>query len=397
MVAGALAAGTTELLAPLDAADTRVTAEGLRSLGFGVAQESGVWTVEGQGGRVPGGGRLELGDSGTSARFLLALATLGEERSCLDGSPRLRERPIDELADALRSIGGDVRGAALTAGLPAWAGGRRPAGGSVHLVAERSSQFASALLLVAPVLRDGLELNLGPDAVSLPYVDLTAQVLGRFGARIEHPGPRRWHVLPGPLTARRESIEGDHSSASYLLAAAVVVGGAVRVNRLRPDSRQPDARFASIAESLGCRVRRGGDWVEVEGSARLPPFHLHVGEAPDLAPTLGMMALFADGPCVLEGVSHLRLKESDRLQLLADNINRLGRRAEADRDRLIVAAGSGPLSGATILTGGDHRIAMAFAIAGLRIDGVVVDDADCVGKSNPGFWPQLAAIESVDG
>jgi 3-phosphoshikimate 1-carboxyvinyltransferase len=348
--------------------------------------------VEGRGGRVAGGGRLALRDSGTSLRLLLAVASLGESVSSLDGSPRLRERPIEPLVRALRGLGARVTGAAGAAGLPLEAGGRRPAGGAVSVEGGLSSQFASALLLVAPRLENGLDLTLVPPVVSLPYVELTVSVLARFGVAVERPAALRYVVRRSDYAGCRFTVEGDHSSASYFLAAAAIVGGAVRVTGILPDSGQPDARLAAILAAAGCAVRRGRTWIEVRGGKLAGGIDVDLQDAPDLAPTVAVVASFAPGPSVIRGVAHLRWKESDRLGLLAQNLTALGRPAEAHADRLELGAARGELHGALVRTGSDHRMAMAFAVAGLRL-GLELDDADCVTKSNPGFWQQLARLQ----
>jgi 3-phosphoshikimate 1-carboxyvinyltransferase len=200
-------------------------------------------------------------------------------------------------------------------------------------------------------------------------------------------------VRPHDFRGREFRIEGDHSSASYLLAAAAVVGGRVRVCNLSPDSSQPDARLGAILGKLGCRVSTGDDWVEVRGSGRLKAFDLDLAGAPDLVPTLAVLALFAEGRSVLRGIAHLRHKESNRLELLARNLRALGRDAVAYGDRLVIEPAVAPPNGGGIVCDSDHRMAMAFAVAGLRIEGVEIRDPACVAKSHPGFWAQLETLE----
>jgi len=384
------------LIEPLDADDTRATAEGLAALGIDVVQGAGVWQVRALGGRVPGGRSVFVRESGTSLRFLMALAALGERPSRFDGSPRLRERPVQELARALVQLGGRVVLGDSPGGLPVEVGGGLLLGGGVVLPAGRSSQFASALLLIGSRLPTGLDLTLEPPVVSLPYVDLSEQVLLSFGAEVTRLDRYRWHVEPGVYPGREVRIEGDHSSASCFFLAAALLGGSVRVEGLDPNSRQPDARLGRILGDLGCAVRVGADWIEVEGSGTIPRFEVDLCDAPDLAPTLAVLALFAEGPCLLRGIAHLRLKESDRIAVLARNLEILGRPARVGEGTLEIGNPHKPPRGAgRIFTASDHRIAMAFAVAGLRIDGIVVDDARCVAKSNPGFWDQFARLEGT--
>ena len=386
------------MLGPLDADDTRVTAEGLGALGFPVRVRGDRWEIHGRGGAVPGGGSLRLRDSGTSFRLLTALASLGERPSRLDGSERLRQRPVRELAAALTALHAQIRLTPVGGGLPLEAGGAPVRGGRVSLLASESSQFASAVLLIGSRLPGGVEVSLADTAVSVPYVELTARVLREFGVRVDRTAERCWRVEQGDYPGREYRVEGDHSSASYFLAAAAVLGGRVRVENLEPDSAQPDARMGEILAGLGCAVRSDADWVEVEGSGDVPPMDLDLRESPDLVPTLAALALFSDGPSVLRGIGHLRLKESDRLAVLARNLRSMGREAWVNDDALTIAppAPTGP-HGGVIETASDHRIAMAFAVAGLRVPGVSIDDAGCVTKSNPDFWRELSKLEQSPG
>jgi 3-phosphoshikimate 1-carboxyvinyltransferase len=398
LVAAALASGTSVLRDPLDADDTVRTRDGIRSLGIPVAEQPSAWVVHGAGGTVPGGGSMRLGASGTSFRFLLALASLGRAPSRLEGSERLGERPILELAGAIASLGGEVSLPPGGAGLPAIAGGKPMLGGSVRLAGRESSQFASALLLIGSRLPRGLDLAIDPGAVSLPYVRLTARVLEEFGVPVEGDGVTRWRISPADYRGREHRIEGDHSSASYFLAAAALVGGVVRVEGLRPDSLQPDAAFGSMLRGIGCEVTAGDDWIEARGTGTIPGFELDLRASPDLAPTLAVLALFAEGPCRLTGIGHLRSKESDRLEVLAAGLARIGRQATADRDALAIGPPpAGGLHGGVVATASDHRIAMAFAVAGLRLPGIVIDDEDAVTKSHPGFWRDFSALEPTEG
>jgi 3-phosphoshikimate 1-carboxyvinyltransferase len=390
-IAAALASGPSALIGALDSDDTRATFEGLSALGFETRRVDGRWEIEGRGGTVPGGGNLWLAESGTSLRFLTAVAGIGVRPSRLDGSERLRRRPIRELAHAMSGLGARLR-PAPGGGLPLEAGGAPPRGGRGRLSARRSSPFASALMLIGSRLRGGLDLAMPPPAVSLPYVELTARVLGEFGVEVRRTSELSWRIAEGDYRGRDYPVEGDHSSASYFLAAAAVVGGRVRVEGLDAGSAQPDARLTRILDRLGCGVRSGPGFVEVEGSGRVPPFDLDLSDAPDLVPTLAVLGLFSEGPTRMRGIGHLRFKESDRLALLARNLARMGREATASGDSLSLSAPA-ELRGAVVETAADHRIAMAFAVAGLRLEGVTIDDARCVSKSNPTFWTDFAELE----
>ena len=393
LVAAALADGESCVLNPLDAADTRVTCYGLEALGLRVSFAADAWRVQGLGGRVPGGNRLALRESGTSLRLLTAVAALGDQPSLLDGSARLRQRPLRDLGQALARLGARIAPADGGEGLPLTAGGDRPRGGEVNIPADRTSQFASALLMIGARLAGGLRVTIPTPRVSDRYIDLTAGVLRSFDVPAVRDESGAWSVPESHYAGRSFRVEGDHSSASYLFAAAAVVGGAVRVEGLDPASNQPDARLGSILEQLGCEVIREDSAVEVRGDRTIAPFDLEVGDAPDLVPTLAALALFADGPSTLRRVSHLRLKESDRIQVLVDNLQAFGCDVETLDDRLTIEPRKGHVKGTEVKTASDHRIAMAFAVAGLRLNGVRIDDPGCVAKSNPTFWDQFQALE----
>jgi 3-phosphoshikimate 1-carboxyvinyltransferase len=391
LVAAALAEGESRIELPLDAEDTRTTRDGLRALGIPVVEDEGAWIVNGSAGRFPGGAEIHLRESGTSFRFLTAVASLGVSESHLDGGPRLRERPGGELFSALRVLGARIATEEPGDRLPVRVGGELPRGGAVDLDAQRSSQFASALLLIGPCFGEGLDLRLIPPVVSAPYVELTRGVLESFGAAVSRLDEYRYRVAPGGLAGRTFLVEGDYSSASYLLCAAAICGGRVEIKGLRPGSLQADSAFLTILEEIGCRIEWGPDGVEVKGSGAIPGFDLHAASCPDLVPTLAALALHAEGPCRVRGVSHLRWKESDRLAVLAENLSRLGRPASAEGSELRVGSPTGSLTPATVRTSSDHRIAMAFAVAGLRAE-LEIDDAECVSKSYPAFWDDFAGL-----
>ena len=395
LVAAALASGRTEVVRPLDAIDTRKTRDGLAALGFAIGPVGLNCSVEGRAGRVPGGGTIDCGPSGTTCRLLTAVAALGEAPTRIDGAPRLRERPLQPLVAALARLGASISGDPRTGGLPVTAGGRAPVETSVSIPGYPSSQFASALLLIGPCLPEGLHLDLARPLVSRPYLDLTVRTMRAFGADVRVRGDGlAYDVTARPYRATRYAIEGDWSAASYWLSLPAVVGGRVRVRGLRGESAQPDARFTTLLAEAGLSVRHDEDEVEIEGGPGVQPFDFDATHCPDLVPTLAVVALASDGSCRIRGLSHLRYKESDRLDLIAHNLRNLGAAVRVDGDVLAIDGGS-RLEETVIETRSDHRIAMAFAVLGLRSGNVLIDDATCVAKSNPSFWSDLARIERV--
>ncbi len=398
LVTAALAEGRSLLINPLDSMDTRVTLAGLEAIGVPCGAGRSGWWVDGiPAGMLPGGGTINLGESGTSMRFLAALAGLCHRPVAFTGVGRLPSRPMEELLQVLEAGGAVIQRAADGSALPLaiGSGPNSARGGSLRIQSGRSSQFASALLLTGSRLEGGLDLSLSTDAVSVPYVAMTAAILSRFGVGVVQDGPLRWRVPQGSYSGRTWTVEGDWSSASYLLASAAVAGGSVRVRGLEPGSHQPDAALLPVLIRCGHRVTVEEDEVTVDGQGPTAGFEEDVSSCPDLAPTLAILGLFSREHCEIRSAGILRYKESDRLQLLAENLGRLGRPVEIRGDDLVLPECHGArLEGAEIRTDADHRIAMAFAVAGLVLPGMAIRDAQCVCKSNPGFWAQLERLET---
>jgi 3-phosphoshikimate 1-carboxyvinyltransferase len=386
LVAAALAEGRSEILGALQSDDIAVTVAGLRQLGVAIKScGEAAWQVDGVGAELPGGGDLQLRESGSSLRLLTAVASLGALPSQLDSEARLRERPIRPLLESLRQLGAATDPLDATK-LPFRIGGVRFAGGPVSVEASRSSQFTSALLMLGPLLAGGIELELEGEPVSSAYVDVTVQLMRRFGAEVERLSNSRYRVAPSGYVAREFTVDGDHSAASYPFAAALIAGGRVRLTHLDAASLQPDSMLSREAERFGGACSSGPGWVEVRRVGPIPAFDLSLAVAPDLVPTVAAIAAFAEGPVTIREVAHLKLKESDRLRQMRDNLVRLGCPAESDGDQIRIDGTQARWRPAVVETAGDHRIAMAFALVALRVPGIRLDDADCVSKSFPSFW-----------
>jgi 3-phosphoshikimate 1-carboxyvinyltransferase len=395
LLLAALARGESRLRGPGDSGDLRAMESGLRRLGFDVRRsgDGAEIRVAGRGGVVPAArASLSLGDAGTALRFLLAAASLGSGDYHLDGSPRLRERPIDDLAAALAALGARIRFEGDAGRLPVVVSGGPLRGGAAVVGAGRSSQFTSALLMVAPCTAAGLDLRLEGEPVSGPYVDWTVEWMARFGGppvarerdRLRVPGG-------GGYDAADVAVDGDASAAAALLAAAAITGGSVRVTGLPARSPQPDLRFGEVLRRMGCAVIRDEDSLRVDGPPR-EGARVDLRACPDLAPSVAAVALFARGPSRVTGAAHLRLKESDRIGDLAAGLRRLGARVDEHADGFTIHPG--PLCGARLDPRRDHRLAMAFAAIGLRVPGVVIEEPGCVAKSFPGFFDALESLRS---
>lgn len=397
LIAAALASGRSQLRHPLVADDSRHLIAALNAAGIPARIDAAgpvpVFEIEGRGGAIPASRvAVVVGNAGTAMRFLTALLALGRGEYVIDGDPRMRQRPIEDLLAALRALGAEAVSLRGDGCPPVRVGGPGLRGGQARLKGGTSSQYLSAILLAAPAMPEGVRLEIEGPLVSRPYVDLTLGLMRRFGAEVDTlpagPEPMEFVVRPGrPYRSCDLEIEGDHSSASYFFAAAAVTGGRVRVNRLDPASSQGDARFVALLEEMGCRVERGNSWVAVEGTPDLRGLDADCRAMPDIVPTLAVVSLFARGPTRITGVPHLKVKESDRIAAVASEINRMGGGATPLPDGLAIAPR--PLHAARIETHADHRIAMAFAVAGLRVPGVTIADPGCVSKSFPDFWTRF--------
>jgi 3-phosphoshikimate 1-carboxyvinyltransferase len=384
LIAAALAPGESHLANALQAEDTVITAEALARLGAGVDWQGPTVRVRGLGGRLhPVSGPLYLGNSGTSMRFLTAVAALGQGKYRLTGEARLLERPIGELLGALSQFGVKAQAENWDDFPPVivWGG---LTGGRAKLSGTISSQYLSALFFIAPLAPQGGEIEVTGDLVSRPYVDLTLEVLGFFGISYLREGYRYFRFPGGQAYLPQDyAIEGDASSASYFWSAAALTGGRVSIANLWADSCQGDVEFLKVLARMGCTVSTLPEGLTVQGGP-LQAVQVNMADMPDLVPTLAVLAAFAQGETVITGVPHLRHKESDRLQAVATELKKMGVQAQETEDGLIIQGGSP--RGAVIKTYQDHRLAMSFAVAGLKAPGVVIADPDCVAKSFPDFW-----------
>ena len=394
LLVAALAEGESVLEGALESDDTEAMRDALEALGVSVRADRQRLVVSGSGGRLRAPSRtLDARASGTTARFVTAAATLADGPSLLDGTDRMRERPIDDLVRALSALGArlEIRGRAGCP--PVWIAGGGLAGGEAEIDGRRSSQFVSAVLLVAPYAARDVRLRFVQGVVvSRPYVDLTLAVMREFGAEAGWTPEGGLRVAAGRrYCGRRHLVEPDASAAAYAFCAAAIAGGRVRVDGIPAASIQADLALLGVLERMGCRVERGPCHVKVSGpERRLRGVEVDMNAMPDAALALAVTALFAEGPSRLTNVANLRLKETDRLAALEKELAKLGGRAEAGPDSLTIVPG--PLRGAEIDTYDDHRMAMSFALAGLRVPGVVIRDPGCVAKTWPGFFDALERL-----
>lgn len=395
LLIGALAKGTTTIARALFSDDTRYMTQALRQLGVSVQDDAPSETivVEGTGGAIPrSSADLFVGNAGTAARFLTALVALGNGVYHLDGVPRMRERPIGPLLDALRQLGVTVTAERDNECLPIEVKSRGLSGGTVSIRGDVSSQFISALLMIGPVLPRGVEAAIRGELVSRPYVDLTLEIMSAFGASAERVGDQVFRVPGGTgYVARDYAVEPDASGASYFFAAAALTGGRARVLGLGKHSAQGDLGLVDVLEQMGCAVARGEDWVEVRGPERLRGVDVDMGPMSDVAQTIAAIAPFADRSVRIRGIAHARLKETDRVAAVATELRRLGVTARELPDGWEIEP-SQPHP-AVIETYDDHRMAMSFAVAGLRVPGLRIANPSCVAKTFPDFFERFEKLQ----
>lgn len=389
LVAAALARGRSRLEGPLDSDDTRAAQAALEQLGAHIFEDESFWTVEGTGGhlRTPDG-MVDAGASGLTARAMIAIGALVEGQVTVTGRDRLPERPMAGLLNALEDLGVDVisEGGHLPVTLTGT--GTIP-GGKVEVDSSQTSQFVSALLLAAPLASGPLEIEPKALSGSHRYLEMTLATMHAFGGEVVRDGAG-YLVEPTGYDAATIDIEPDASAAVYPMAAAAVTEGKVTVEGLGSQSLQPDMEIARVLEMMGCVVSQTSEHTTVEGPGSLAPLNVDLSGSPDGALVIAVTCLFADGSSRLRGLGSLRFKESDRLAATAHELIRLGAGARVEGDDLVIEPG--PLRPARVDSHGDHRIAMSFAVAGLRIPGVEISDPGVVTKTWPGYWAMLTRI-----
>ncbi len=394
VIVAAMANGKSRLSGVLDSEDTRVMAAGLATLGITVTPDwhAGRMTVVGCGGRLPvATATIDCRASGTTMRFLTAVCGLGAGPYHLDGTPRMRQRPIGDLLDALIDL--RLQASARSPGRcpPVTVSGGPPCStgrGHITIRSNLSSQFASGLAMIGPCLTDGLLISFAGTLVSWPYLKMTDQVMQAFGAT-STLSESTWDIATGGYSACDYAIEPDASAASYFLAMAAITGGCMEVKGLCRSSLQGDVAFADALARMGCEVIWHPNAIEVRGRASRG-IDIDMNAISDTVPTLAVVACFADTPTMIRNVRHIRDKETDRISDLARELRKLGARIEEHDDGLRVFPQS--LRAARLATYDDHRMAMSLSLAGLLTAGVVIEDPQCVGKTFPGYWEAFGNV-----
>jgi len=395
LLLAALADGATVVRNLLQADDTRVMVESLSRLGVRcVAEAPGVLQVPGVRGEFPvKQAALFLGNAGTAFRPLTAALAFSGGDYRLSGTPRMHQRPIGDLVDALRMMGASIEYLAGESYPPLaiHPADVRP-GQSTRVRGDVSSQYLSALLMALP-LAGGGRIVVEGELISRPYVEITLNLMQRFGIAVARDGWREFRVPPGPYRSPGTiTLEGDASSASYFLAAGAVGGGPVRVEGVGRGSIQGDVRFAEVLERMGAIVNSGEDWIEASAAeGKLRAFDLDLNHIPDAAMTAAVLALFADGPCAVRNIASWRVKETDRIAAMATELRKLGAEVETGPDFLKVTPAT-LKSGVAIDTYDDHRMAMCFSLVSLGGVPLTINDPDCVAKTFPDYFAVFASI-----
>lgn len=389
LIAAAAADGGI-ITSPLDCDDTRVLASALAAAGWSIE-----WTDSLEvGSRTVPDGRvvLDLRDSGTGARLILGLLAASPGRFVVDGSERLRQRPMAPVIETLQGMGANLR--SRDGRLPIEIDGVELDGGAATVRPEVSSQFVSSLVMAAPLMRRGIDLRVLGQLPSAPYLDLTEEVLTAFGGGvIVEDDRRRWKVAPGPLRRALYDVEGEWSAAAFALAAASVAGGRVELGPLDPASRQGDRGILHILSRAGLEVEWRERLLVVHGPVSRP-IQGDLRDMPDLFPALMVVAACAPPGSRLSGLENLQHKESDRLTIMVRNLSRLGAGVEANENEIEVHTAIRPMPGppTEVTAAGDHRVAMAMAVAALAVGPLELDDPECVSKSFPGFWQSWESL-----
>ncbi|RMF88646.1 MAG: 3-phosphoshikimate 1-carboxyvinyltransferase [Nitrospinota bacterium] len=389
LLIASLAAGDSTISGGLASDDTYYMIRNLRLLGVPIREEETGWIVSGQDGHFRGGDlELYAGNAGTTVRFLTALTCLVPHTQIITGDQRMQQRPIQDLVDALRMLGASME--SRNGCPPVTVRSSRLQGGKVRVRGTISSQFLSALLMIAPYAEQEVFIEVEGDLVSQPYVDLTLGVMEAFGGEVWQEDYHTFRVGNRHYTGRPYPVEADLTSAGYWFALAALTGSEIRVANVHPQSRQADKALLPILQAMGCRVT-WGDGVTVRGPERLRGAgEVDLGKLPDSVMTLAVVAALAEGETRIRGVANLRVKESDRLRATVTELRRIGIEAGELEDGLWVRGGKP--HPAVIQTYNDHRIAMSFAILGTAVGGISICDPQCVNKSYPTFFRELEKL-----
>ncbi len=390
LLIAALADGNSRLEKPLVSDDTKYMVQALQTFGIPIREEHEAFLVAGKGGKLSAPREnIFVGNAGTTMRFLTTLSGLVAGKVRLDGDERMRARPLADLLDCLAQMGVNAVSVDGNGCPPIEVTGGKVSGGEIQLAGNKSSQYLTSILLAAPYFERDTCIDIRGDLTSKSYIDITLDIMKTFGVHVKNDNYQHFQVTAGErYHARTFRVESDWSSASYFLAAAAVTGGEMTLSHINPDSVQGDAQFASVLEQMGCRVEKKSHALHIKGNP-LRGITINMNSMPDVVQTLAVTALFAEGETVIRGIGNLRIKETDRIVALTNELTRVGASVEAGEDYLVINPGD-DYAAAEIETYDDHRMAMSFAVAGLKIPGIRIKNPQCVEKSFPDFFRRFA-------
>lgn len=415
LLIAALANGTTKLSNALFSDDSKYFAQALQTLGFDVQLDEAnhEMIVKGLGGKIPAKqAELFIGNAGTAARFLSAFLTLGNGEYILDGDARMRERPIGDLVDSLTQLGANIQPSAFSLQPsvcpPIKIISNGLSGGKTKVAGDISSQFLSALLMVAPYAKSPIEIELTTELNSKPYVDMTIEIMKDFGVKIQRHDYQNFKIplttyqipvssLQSPILQSSNSpestypIESDASAASYFFAAPAICGGSVTVENISRKSLQGDIGFLDVLTQMGCTVKESNNSITVHRQSSIVGVDIDMRDIPDTAQTLAAIAPFANSPTRIRGIASARVKETDRVSATCTELKRLGVQVDEHQDGMTIYP-TFNLQPAIIQTYNDHRMAMAFSLIGLRFDGVTIENPNCVSKTFPNYFEVLGEL-----
>lgn len=392
LLVAALADGTSNIFNCLDCDDTRHMINALKAFGVHIVEEKTKIAIQGCNGfPKPPEHKIFVGNAGTTMRFLCSFAALSPGEAFIDGNWRMQKRPLNYLIQGLSDLGVIIKSVKNNGCPPVKIEGRNFTGGQTTIGGDKSSQYFTSILLSAPYAKNDLTIKVKGELTSKPYIDLTLALMEDFGVKVENDSYHSFFVKAGKgYKAKNYEIEGDASSASYFFASAAITEGKVKIKNLKPTTLQGDKKFTNILRHMGCIIKEGEDYIEVHGKS-LTGIDVNMNEMPDAVPTLAVTALFAKGETRITGVSNLRIKETDRIKALATELSKLGANVKELEDGLLIIPAK--LQGAIIETYEDHRIAMSFALAGLKIPGIKIKNPGCVSKSFPDFFEKLQTLK----
>ena len=397
LLLAALAEGTTTITNLLDSDDIRFNLDALAALGISIelSENNTVAKVTGIGKPFSHSApsTLFLGNAGTAMRPLTAALTLGYGNYTLTGEPRMEERPIADLVNALRQCGADITYLKTDGYPPLSIHAQGLTGGNIQILGNISSQFLTAMLMACPLAKNDSQIEVMGTLVSKPYIDITLATMAQFGIRVHNNDYASFDVVGGQTyhSPGTVMVEGDASSASYFLAAAAISGSTVRVEGVGKDSIQGDIKFADVLEQMGASVTRSDTWIEVTGPKKLQALDVDLNHIPDAAMTIAVAALFADGTTTIRNIYNWRVKETDRLSAMATELRKVGATVIEGNDFITITPPD-QIQEATIDTYNDHRMAMCFSLAALGNAIIHINDPGCVAKTFPDYFERFASI-----